>query len=148
MIKGHKPVLNVSLDSMYKLYTVIQPGVKQLWRNVSSVCKDFPYCSLGMGFHIFGFLSSTSSPVRQDVVISTLFITQQVKLESVLPTHCAFAIGSPLKYLVGIMSWIVIYRYHGAATKTYTRTSSECQKSEEENRFEEYALFQFYKSVI
>ena len=76
-------------------------------------------------------------------------ITQQVKLESVTPAHCAFAIGShPFEYLAGITSWIVTYRYHGAVNKTYTRASPKRKKFEEENRFEEYALFQFYKSVI
>ena len=40
------------------------------------------------------------------------------------------------------------YRYHGAINKTYTRTSSERKKFEKENKFEEYMLFQFYKSVI
>ena len=72
-----------------------------------------------------------------------------MKLESLPPAHCAFAIGShPFEYLVGITSWIVTYRYHGAVNKTYTRTSSERKKFEEENKFEEYALFRFCKSVI
>lgn len=72
-----------------------------------------------------------------------------MKLESVAPAHCALAIGShPLEHLVGITSQIVTYRYHGAVNKTYTRTSSKRKKPEKENKFEEYALFQFYKSVI
>ena len=72
-----------------------------------------------------------------------------MKLESVTPSHCAFAIsGHPFEYFVGITSQIVAYRYHGAINKTYTRTSSERKKFEEENKLEEYALFQFYKFVI
>ncbi len=50
IIKGHKFVLHVSLYSMYD--SVIKQGIKQLGRNVSSVCKalsiqvfdqNFPY---------------------------------------------------------------------------------------------------------
>lgn len=72
-----------------------------------------------------------------------------MKLESVAPFNCAFDIGSHLfEYLVGITFKIMTYRYHGAINKTYTRTSSERKKFEKENKFEEYMLFQFYKSVI
>ena len=134
---------------MYKLYTVIQPDVKQLRRNVSSVCKDFPIQFLGHDLPNLWITVVNIRSIETECYDSSSVITQQVKLESVTPFHCAFAIGShSIEHLVGITSCIVQYRYHGSAIIIYTHTSSECPMSEKENRFEEYALFQFYKSVI
>ena len=62
-----------------------------------------------------------------------------MKLESVTPSHCVFAIGGPpLEYFVGITSQIVAYRYHSAINKTYPRTSSEHKKFEEENKLPDF----------
>ena len=103
IIKGHEPVLHVGLNSMYKLYTVIKQGVKQLWRNVSSVRKDFPIQFLGQDFPHFWIPVVNISSCKTECYDFSPVITQKVKLESVAPAHCALAIGShTLEHLVGI----------------------------------------------
>lgn len=103
IIKGHKPVLHVRLNFVYKPDTVIKQGVKQLGRDVASVCKDL---SIQVFCQYFPYLWIPVVNIRSCKTGCYDFspiIAQQMKFEFMTPSHCAFAIGGhPFEYLVGI----------------------------------------------
>lgn len=147
--KRHKTIFHIRFQSCYDVYALVEKHFKQTLGNISFIAVKFSEQFLFQYFKYSGIAVVSISRRKVKAEDFSFFITDEMELKSIKPTHWAFsALGESIESFVVKNSFVVANADFGAVHKADTRTFSETNDVQKQHHGSKHLMFNGYKAIV